>query len=47
MYAEEDLRRGPEQVPTVVVLTDGARYNHTIVQTHFPDAVHMGFVPRL
>jgi hypothetical protein len=25
----------------VVVLTDGARYNHTIVQTHFPGAVHI------
>jgi hypothetical protein len=25
----------------VVVLTDGARYNHTIIQTHFHDAVHI------
>ena len=40
LYAEA-LRRGLEQAPTVVVLTDGARYNHTIVQTHFPAAVHI------
>ena len=40
MYAEA-LRRGLEQAKTLVVLTDGARYNHTIVQTHFPDAVHI------
>jgi hypothetical protein len=37
----EALRRGLEQAPTVVVLTDGARYNHTIIQTHFHDAVHI------
>jgi len=46
----EALRRGLEQAPTVVVLTDGARYNHTITQTHFSDAVHivdLFFVPRL
>ena len=23
------------------MLTDGARYNHTIIQTHFHDAVHI------
>jgi hypothetical protein len=40
LYAEA-LRRGLEQAKTVVVLTDGARYNHTIVQTHFPGAVHI------
>ena len=40
LYAEA-LRRGLEQAQTVVVLTDGARYNHTIVQTHFPQAVHI------
>jgi hypothetical protein len=40
MYAEA-LRRGLEQAKTVIVLTDGARYNHTIVQTHFPQAVHI------
>jgi len=40
IYAEA-LRRGLEQAQTVIVLTDGARYNHTIVQTHFPGAVHI------
>jgi len=40
IYAEA-LRRGLEQAQTVIVLTDGARYNHTIVQTHFPQAVHI------
>ena len=40
LYAEA-LRRGLERAKTVVVLTDGARYNHTIVQTHFPRAVHI------
>jgi hypothetical protein len=40
LYAEA-LRRGLEQAQSVVVLTDGARYNHTIVQTHFPGAVHI------
>jgi hypothetical protein len=40
MYAEA-LRRGLNQAKTVIVLTDGARYNRTIVQTHFPDAVHI------
>src|SRR5258708_6817949 len=37
----EALRRGLEQAHTVVVLTDGARYNRTIIQTHFHDAVHI------
>jgi hypothetical protein len=40
IYAEA-LRRGLEQAQTVIVLTDGARYNHTIAQTHFPQAVHI------
>lgn len=40
IYAEA-LRRGLEQAKQVIVLTDGARYNRTIVQTHFPDAVHI------
>jgi transposase-like protein len=40
IYAEA-LRRGLEQAQTVIVLTDGARYNHTVVQTHFPQAVHI------
>ncbi len=40
MYAEA-LRRGLNQAKTVIALTDGARYNRTIVQTHFPEAVHI------
>lgn len=40
MYAEA-LRRGLEQAQQVIALTDGARYNRTIVQTHFPQAVHI------
>jgi hypothetical protein len=40
IYAEA-LRRGLSQAQTVIALTDGARYNHTIVQTHFPEAVHI------
>ena len=40
IYAEA-LRRGLEQASAVIVLTDGARYNHTIVETHFPQAVHI------
>jgi hypothetical protein len=40
IYAEA-LRRGLEQAHTVIVLTDGQRYNHTIAQTHFPQAVHI------
>lgn len=40
IYAEA-VRRGLDQAKTVIVLTDGQRYNHTIVQTHFSDAVHI------
>lgn len=40
LYAEA-MRRGLEQARQVIVLTDGARYNHTIVHTHFPGAVHV------
>jgi hypothetical protein len=40
MYAEA-LRRGLAQAQEVIVLTDGARYNRTIAQTHFPEAVHI------
>lgn len=40
MYAEA-VRRGLEQATTVIALTDGQRYNHTIVQTHFSKAVHI------
>jgi hypothetical protein len=40
MYAEA-VRRGLDQAKTLIALTDGARYNRTIVQTHFPNAVHI------
>lgn len=40
IYAE-GLRRGLEQAQQVIVLTDGARYNHTIAHTHFPNAIHI------
>lgn len=40
IYAEA-LRRGLEQAQMVIVLTDGQRYNHTIAQTHFCNAVHI------
>ncbi len=40
MYAEA-VRRGLDQAKTVIALTDGQRYNHTIVQTHFANAVHI------
>ena len=40
LYAEA-VRRGLEHARTVIVLTDGQRYNHTIVQTHFPETVHI------
>ena len=40
MYAQA-VRRGLNQAQTVIVLTDGQRYNHTIVQTHFSGAVHI------
>lgn len=40
IYAEA-LRRGLEQAQQVIVLTDGARYNHTIARIHFPNAIHI------
>lgn len=40
IYAEA-VRRGVAQAQTVIVLTDGARYNRTIAETHFPRAVHI------
>jgi hypothetical protein len=40
IYAEA-LRRGLAQAQQVIVLTDGARYNRTIAQTHFPMAIHI------
>lgn len=40
IYAEA-LRRGLAQAKEVIVLSDGARYNRTIAQTHFPEAIHI------
>jgi len=40
IYAEA-LRRGLAQAREVIALTDGAGYNRTIVQTHFPGAIHI------
>jgi hypothetical protein len=40
IYAEA-VRRALEQAKEVIVLTDGARYNHTIAHTHFPQAIHI------
>jgi hypothetical protein len=40
IYAEA-VRRGLPHARQVVVLTDGAAYNKTIFQTHFPDALHI------
>jgi hypothetical protein len=40
IYAEA-VRRGLDQAKSVIALTDGQRYNHTIVQTHFPGAIHI------
>lgn len=37
----EAVRRGIDQAKLVVVLSDGAAYNKTIVQTHFPNALHI------
>ena len=38
---QEALQRGLDQAHRVVILTDGATYNKTIVQTHFPSAQHI------
>lgn len=40
IYAEA-VGRGVERARRVVVLSDGAAYNRTIAQTHFPDALHI------
>jgi hypothetical protein len=40
IYAEA-WRRGLAQAQEVIVLSDGARYNRTIAQTHFSQAVHI------
>lgn len=38
---DEAVFRGINRARTVVVLTDGAAYNKTIVQTHFQNAIHI------
>lgn len=40
LYAEA-VRRGLDRAQHVLALTDGARYNHTLVRTHFPTAIHI------
>jgi len=40
IYAEA-LRRGLDRARHLVLLTDGARYNKTIMELHFPDATHI------
>ena len=40
LYAEA-LRRGLRQALKVVVLTDGAAYNKSIIAEHFPHAIHI------
>lgn len=40
IYAEA-YRRGLQQAEKIVVLTDGAKYNKSIVQMHFPNATHI------
>jgi len=40
LYAEA-LRRGVNHAQTLVALTDGAAYNRTIIQMHFPQAIHI------
>jgi hypothetical protein len=40
LYAEA-VRRGLDRAQQVIALTDGARYNHTVVRLHFPGAVHV------
>ena len=37
----EAVRRGMRQALRVVAITDGAAYNKTIIQEHFPDAIHI------
>ena len=37
----EVQRRGLDRAKTLVALTDGATYNHTLVEKHFPTAVHI------
>ena len=40
IYAEA-RRRGLDRAQQIIVITDGARYNRTIAQTHFPEAIHI------
>jgi len=40
IYAEA-VRRGADTAKEIVVLTDGAKYNKSIVDKHFPDATHI------
>lgn len=40
IYAEA-VARGSEQARRIVILSDGAAYNKTIAQTHFPGALHI------
>jgi len=40
LYAEA-LRRGMTAAAKLVILTDGATYNRSIIQEHFPDAIHI------
>jgi hypothetical protein len=37
----ETLRRGLNHAEKLVALTDGATYNRTIIQEHFPQAIHI------
>ncbi len=38
---DEALRRGVNHAQKLVALTDGAAYNRTIIQQHFPNAIHI------
>jgi hypothetical protein len=40
LYAEA-IRRGVEQAKTLVAITDGATYNRTIIEEHFPQAIRI------
>ncbi len=40
LYAET-VRRGLDRAQQVIALTDGARYNHTVVRMHLPSAIHI------
>lgn len=38
---QEARRRGSHRAGQIIILTDGARYNKTIISTHFPEAIHI------